>query len=134
MLKNSNKVLKAAIILAMICFVSSVSIAVVSDVVNTHIIASHTYITTVSDTDGDNIYDTYKITVDDQITTTYSICDIGDLSKWPPTGVPTVSLTVNTDSGSFTEVYTTQGTICKFIKSPGSNIVSFVMTSTSSSN
>jgi len=127
-----SKVFKAALMLLLVCSLSSISYSIASDVVNSYSIGSSVYVTTVSDTDGDNVYDTYSMTVDGQITT-YSICDIGDLSKWPPSGVPTVSLTTNLEGTSFEEVYTSvSGSKCMFVKTLNSNVVTFVEVSSSS--
>ncbi len=128
-----SKVFKAAIMLLLVCSLSSISYSVASDVVNSYSIGSSEYVTTVSDSDGDNVYDTYSMTVNGLIATTYSICDIGDLSKWPPSGVPTVTLTSNLDGTSFQEVYTdASGSKCMFVKTLNSNVVTFVEVSASS--
>jgi len=128
-----SKVFKAALMLLLVCSLSSISYSVASDVVNSYNVGSSEYVTTVSDSDGDNVYDTYSMSVNGLITTTYSICDIGDLRKWPPTGVPTVSLTTNLEATSFEEVYTSvSGSKCKFVKTLNSNVVTFVEVSASS--
>ncbi|MDA3843625.1 MAG: hypothetical protein PF588_04545 [Candidatus Kapabacteria bacterium] len=130
---HRGKVFKAALMLLLVCSLSSISYSVASDVVNSYNIGSSEYVTTVSDTDGDNVYDTYSMSVNGLITTTYSICDIGDLSKWPPTGVPTVTLMSNLDGTSFQEVYTgASGSKCMFVKTLNSNVVTFVDVSASS--
>ena len=45
--------------------------------------------TIVKDTDRDGVYDTYVVKWCNNTIDTYPICALGDIRRWPPTGIPT---------------------------------------------
>lgn len=65
--------------------------------------------TELKDLDSNGVYDTYSITTCNNTTVStinYAICGIGDIRKWPPTGIPTRSVTANFSSNlTFRETF-----------------------------
>ncbi len=70
--------------------------------------------TRVIDSDENGIYDTFIVRWSDEDSESYPICGIGDIRKWPPTGIPRVEITNSSiDDNSFTERYSYDGTTSK---------------------
>ncbi|MFH1050313.1 MAG: T9SS type A sorting domain-containing protein [bacterium] len=68
-------------------------------------------LTTVRDMNSDGVYDTYTIQWCNGSTNSYPILAIGDIRRWPPSGIPTREiLSASQIDGSFTEAYFTMNT------------------------
>jgi hypothetical protein len=77
------------------------------------------------DSDSDNVFDTYGIKLCDQDSIqTFPIMAIGNITKWPPMGVPTHSLAFNNNgqSASFLETYyDLSGNVVAWFEKPDDN-------------
>ncbi|MFC2131033.1 hypothetical protein ACFLSQ_06325 [Bacteroidota bacterium] len=83
--------------------------------------------TIVKDTDNDGVYDTYVVRWCNETIDTYPICAIGDIRRWPPTGIPTRDIVqTNQEQKIFIELYNgigVQNLLCWFIKPEGIDTV-----------
>jgi len=76
--------------------------------------------TIVRDTDNNGVYDTYTVTWCNGSTNSYPILAIGDIRRWPPTGIPTREIIESNQSNkTFTEAYFTMSSsiiLCWFVR------------------
>lgn len=76
--------------------------------------------TVVRDSNGDGIYDTYTVLWCNGNTNTYPIMAIGDIRKWPPSGIPTREvLSSNQNNRTLVEAYFTNSNnviFCWFVR------------------
>lgn len=85
--------------------------------------------TIVRDVNSDGIYDSYTIIWCDGTSNTYPILAIGDIRKWPPTGIPTREIIEsNQTTKTMTEAYFTMSNsliLCWFVRPIDTDTVYF---------